>query len=390
MPLVNALLTEEQVGQPEPTYPLDLAFCPQCALAQITETVPPETLFRDYVYFSSSSDTVLTHARDLALRMVAERHLSRGSLVVEVACNDGYLLQYYADAGIPVLGVEPARNVAKVAQERRGIPVVEEFFSASLARQMTRDMGRRADVLHASNVLAHVADPNGFVEGIAALLKDDGVAVIEVHYVKDLVDKCEFDTIYHEHISYFSLASLLRLFRRHGLLVVNAERIPAQGGSLRVFAAKSRATQHSCMAVSELLMEELIRCGLDDVEFFSGFAARVEALRQRLLLTLRNIRLGGKRIAAYGAAAKGAVLLNYCGIGRGLLDFVVDRSPAKQWRYVPGVHVPIFPPERLLAEMPDYTLLLAWNLTEEILTREAEYRRRGGRFIIPLPELGEM
>jgi SAM-dependent methyltransferase len=385
MPLANALLTAEQLEQPEPTYPLDLAFCPSCALAQITETVPPEKLFREYLYFSSFSDSLLRHAQELVERLIPLRRLHGDSLVVEVASNDGYLLQHYQRAGIPVLGIEPAMNVARVARGERGIPTLCEFFGKSLALQL-REQGKRADVIHAHNVLAHVADLNGFVQGIELLLKDDGVAVIEVPYVKDLVDHCEFDTIYHEHLCYFSLTALSRLFRRHGLMVVDVERIPIHGGSLRLFVGKQAAQHSRTAAVSHLLAEE-VAWGVDDAASYQALGAKAKRLRQDLLARLRALKAQGKRIAAYGASAKGSTMLNYLGIGRETLEFVVDRSTYKQGRYMPGVHLPISSPEQLLGAMPDYTLLLTWNFAEEILAQQAEYRRRGGRFIVPIPEV---
>jgi SAM-dependent methyltransferase len=382
-PLANALLTAEQLREPEATFPLELVFCPACALVQITETVPPEVLFREYAYLSSFSDTVVQNAEAIVRRLIGLEGLGSESLAVEIASNDGYLLQHYHYKGIPVLGIEPAANIARVARDERGIPTVCEFFGAQLAAELVAD-GRAADVVHGNNVLAHVADLNGVVRGIATVLKPRGVAVIEVPYVKDLIDHCEFDTIYHEHLCYFSLTALDRLFRRHGLVIRDVERISIHGGTLRIFASRVEwATPGE--AVKNLLAEEAA-WGVDREDFYRGFGAKVERLRASLLELLGGLKAQGRRIAAYGASAKGSTLLNFFGIGADTLEFVVDRSTVKQGRYTPGTHLPILAPERVLELRPDYLLLLTWNFADEILPQQQAFRDQGGRFIIPIPE----
>jgi SAM-dependent methyltransferase len=382
MPLANGLLDEDDLDEPEARYPLALAFCVRCQLAQITETVPPDRMFREYAYFSSVSDEMVEHARRIAERMIDRSNLGATSLVIELASNDGYLLQHYVARGIPVLGIDPARNIAEAATAR-GIPTMAEFFDAGVAEDL-RHSGRLADVVHANNVLAHVPDLHGFIAGIATVLKPNGVAVIETPYVRDLVERLEFDTIYHEHVFYFSVSSLVRVFGDHGLVVADVERIPIHGGSLRVFVTRAGVTLPS-PAVTGLLEDET-RLGVTGIDYFSEFAARVEALGADLRDLLAGMKEHGRSIAGYGAAAKGAILLNAFGIGTDTLDFVADRSPHKQGRYMPGVRIPVVPAERLLESMPDACLLLAWNFADEILAQQSEYRGRGGTFILPVPK----
>ena len=382
-PLANALLTREQLEQPEPTYPLDLAFCPGCALVQITETVPPEKLFREYLYFSSFSDTRLRQARELVEQALKSRSLNKESLVVEVASNDGYLLQYFKQAGIPVLGIEPAVNVARVAEER-GIPTLCDFFGVDLARQM-RSQNQGADVLIANNVLAHVADLNGFVEGIQILLKETGVAIIEVPYVREMIARCEFDTIYHEHLCYYSVTALDRLFKKHRLLLQDAQLVEIHGGSLRLFVVPAAGGAAPHESVRQLLESESA-LGMDRPEFYSRFSSRVGQLRESIRRLTADLKKAGKRIAAYGASAKGSVFTNYIGLGKETLDFVVDRSNYKQGLFMPGTHLPILPPEKLLEAMPDYCLVLTWNIAPEIIQQQNAYRQKGGKLIIPIPE----
>ena len=385
MPLSDAFRTLEELDEPEPRFPLDAAFCQDCSLVQITETVPPEQLFGErYVYHSSFSRELLQHARRNVERQIASLSLGEHSQVVEVASNDGYLLQYYRKRGIPVLGIDPAPSQAKAAAVR-GIPTLREFFGFDLATRL-HDDGIQADVVHGNNVLAHVADTNGFVAGIEKILKDEGVAVLEFPYVRDLIEDCEFDTIYHEHLCYFSVHSLVSLLSRHHLALIDIEHLSIHGGSLRVYVAKSGSRRSAAVQDS---VSRFLECenneGMNGLNYYSSLADRVEALKANLRLLLDSYKNRGKRLAGYGAAAKGTILLNYVGIDSDYLDFMVDRNTHKHGRYMPGVEILITGPETLLEHQPFATLILPWNFAREILAQQTEYRQRGGLFIIPVP-----
>lgn len=380
MPFADRLIEPSELGAPEPAAPLAVAFCKSCSLVQILDTVEPEDLFdHAYPYYSSFSQYLLDHSRRNVLELIEKRGLGASSFVVELASNDGYLLKNYVEAGVSVLGVDPADGPVRAAQ-KAGVRSLKAFFSKALATDLAKEYGK-ADVIHANNVLAHVADTNGFVAGIRALLKDDGVVVIEAPYVRDLIDHVEFDTIYHEHLCYFSATAADRLFRRHGLFLNDVRRLPIHGGTLRYYLEAHDAPG---AAVTALLAEER-ELGIDALPYYEGFSARVETLRGDLRTMLDELKRGGARIAAYGAAAKGATLVNYVGIGDETVDFVVDRNVHKHGKHMPGRHFFVRPVEALLEEQPDYALLLAWNFADEILRQQEAYRKRGGRFIIPVP-----
>lgn len=379
-PIADRLLTEDDLSIPDPLIPLDLAFCPRCSLVQIRETVDPEILFcRDYPYFSSVSRSLLEHSRRNALELIESRKLGPGSLVMEPASNDGYMLRNFVERGIPVLGIDPARPALEAA--KAGIPTLTEFFTRDLAHRLRRE-GKLADLLIANNVLAHVRDLNGFVEGIGTVLKPDGMAVIEVPYLLDLVAKNEFDTIYHQHLCYFSVTALDALFRRHSLYLNDVRRLDIHGGSLRLYIQPVESVEDS---VADLLSRES-ELGIAGIDYYRDFVERVEAVRAGLPRLLGDLKSRGNRIAAYAAAAKGTALLSYCGIGTDMIDYAVDLNAFKQGKYMPGSRIPIADPSRLLEDLPEYTLLLAWNFADEILKQEEEYQRRGGRFIIPIPK----
>jgi SAM-dependent methyltransferase len=380
-PLADALVTEEKLTEPEARFPLEVAFCSACSLVQITEEVPPEQLFVDnYLYFSSFSDHLLRHSREHALGLADSRGLGADSLVVEIASNDGYLLRNFVERGIPVLGIDPAPDQAAAATEA-GVPTLAEFFGTTLANRLVAERGH-ADVIIANNVMAHVPELNDFVAGLAALVADDGLITVENPYVRDLVEHREFDTIYHEHFCYYSCTAVDALVRRHGLFLNHVEYFPdLHGGTLRWHIGP---TENVSDTARRYLAEEA-ETGLTAFDYYADFGVEVERIRNDLRALLGSLRAEGKKVAAYGAAAKGSTLVNYVGIGTDLVDFVVDRNVHKQGRYMPGVHLPIRPAEALLSEQPDYVLLLAWNFADEIMKQQAEFIRRGGRFILPVP-----
>ena len=380
-PIANALEAPEDLGKTTPLTPLEMAVCGSCGMAQVMETPAPEALFgEDYPYFSSFIPSLVAHAKAHAEALVRDRHLGPESMVIEVASNDGYLLRHVQHLGVPVLGIDPAAGPVAAARQA-GVPTRQAFFGAALARSLVAE-GLSADVILANNVLAHVEDIDGFVAGIAALLKPDGCAVFEFPTLVDLVEKNAFDTIYHEHVFYHSLVALEPLFARHGLAMNDLAALPIHGGSVRLTVSR---TGGASAALTAWLARER-RLGIARVETHVAFAARVATMRRRLVSLLAGLKDSGARIAAYGAAAKGVTLLTYAGLDRGTIDFVVDRNTHKQGRLMPGLKLPIRPVEALMTERPDYVLLLAWNFGREIMAQNDAYVRQGGRFIVPAPE----
>jgi SAM-dependent methyltransferase len=381
-PLANSFLSAQDLERMEPFYPLKAYVCAACFLVQLPAYQSAESIFREYAYFSSYSESWLEHCRRFTQAAIARFGLGPSSLVVEVASNDGYLLQFFRQAGIRVLGIEPARNVARVAEER-GIPTEVEFLGKATGRALAQG-GRSADLLVANNVLAHVPDLNDFIAGLVALLKPHGVLTLEFPHLQRLIAESQFDTIYHEHFSYLSLLSASAALGRHGLGVFDVEEIPTHGGSLRVYAAHAAAARERSPAPGRVLAAEKA-AGLGSLAGYSSFDEHMRAAKHRLLALLIRERQQGRTIVGYGAPAKGNTLLNYCGIRTDFIEYTVDRSPHKQGRYLPGSRIPIHRPERIRETRPDYVLILPWNLRDEIVEQMRHIRDWGGRFVIPIP-----
>lgn len=383
-PPANAYLTAAQLRQPETYYPLHALVCEHCFLVQLEAFHAPSEIFSDYRYFSSYSRSWLDHAGRFAAAAIERFGLDRHTLVVEVASNDGYLLKSFAGAGVPVLGIEPAANVAMVAQ-RHGIPTLVEFFGVDTARHLA-EAGQQADLLVANNVLAHVPDINDFVKGLAITLKPEGVLSVEFPHLLRLLERNQFDTIYHEHFSYLSLLAVERIFAAHGLRVFDVEELPTHGGSLRVLAAPVPARRAERDGVLKVRRDEH-RAGLGTIGTYRGFEAKVRQAQHTLTRFLIDCREKGQRVAGYGAPAKGNTLLNTAGIGPDLLPYTVDLSPHKQGLFLPGSHIPILTPDRIYQTKPDFVLILPWNLRDEISSQMAAIRDWGGKFVVPIPTL---
>jgi SAM-dependent methyltransferase len=369
----------------EPFYPLHVYVCRICFLVQLQEFVAREHIFSDYAYFSSYSDSWLAHAKKYTQQMIKRFSIAGNNLVVELASNDGYLLQYFVEKNVPVLGIEPAANVAAVALEK-SVPTLVKFFGKDVARELAAN-GKQADLLLGNNVLAQVPDLNDFVGGMKILLKPTGVITMEFPHLQRLMEQNQFDTIYHEHFSYFSLLTTEKIFAAHGLTLFDVEELPSHGGSLRVFARHAEdASKPVGPRVTELRAREE-SLGYGRPETYSRFADQVKETKRKLLEFLIAAKRNGKKIAGYGAPGKGNTLLNYCAIRTDFLDYTVDRNPYKHGRFLPGTHVPIFPPERIRETRPDYLLILPWNLKEEIMKQNAFIREWGGKFVVPIPEV---
>lgn len=382
-PLANHFLKPSQLKEPELKLPLTLLVCERCWMLQLRDTALPESLFKEYNYFTSCSAPMVEHARVTAQRYIQDYSLTPARRVIEIASNDGYMLQHFKDAGVPCLGIEPAVNVAKVAQAK-GIETITEFFGYTLAAKLAAE-SRGGDLILANNVLAHAPDINDFVAGLRVLARPYVRIVLEFPYAVDMIERTEFDTIYHEHVFYFTLTSLIPLFLKHGLEIYDVEQLTVHGGALRVFVCREKQFPVR-RSVNALLASETLK-GVSSREFYEKFAGTVAGIRDRLKELLGYLKADGASIGGYGASAKSTVLLNYCGIGPDTVDFIADTTPAKQGTFSPGMHIPVVPDGELLARRPDYALLLIWNFMERVLEEQKPYRAKGGKFICAIPEV---
>ena len=385
-PLSNNYLKQEHLLEMEPFLPLHVFVCEKCFLVQLPEFEAPENIFSDYAYFASYSDSWLEHSRKYVEMMIDRFKYNQESLVVELASNDGYLLQYFKEHKVPVLGVEPAANVAKVAEAERGIPTVVKFFGQRTANELV-DEEKKADLILGNNVLAHVPDINDFVGGMKILLNADGVITMEFPHLLRLVEQNQFDTIYHEHFSYLSFVTVRKIFTHHGLTIFDVEELPTHGGSIRIFA---RHTEDESKPVSDHVHELAERSkekGMETLEYYLSFSEQIFNTKVKLLAFCSGAKQFGRTIAGYGAPAKGNTLLNYCGIRCDFIDYTVDRSPHKQNTYLPGTHIPVYSPDRIRETKPDYLLILPWNLKDEVMEQMSFIREWGGQFVIPIPEV---
>ena len=384
-PISNAFLKADQLNRMEPFYPLHAYVCGECFLVQLEEFESPQQIFGDhYAYFSSYSDSWLDHARRYTEQMTARFGLGAKSQVIEIASNDGYLLQYFKQKGVPVLGIEPAKNVAEAAVAK-GVPTLTKFFGVATATELVAK-GTRADLLLGNNVLAHVPDLNDFVAGMKAILKPAGVLTMEFPHLQHLIEENQFDTIYHEHFSYFSFLAAQRVFTRHGLQLFDVQEIPTHGGSLRIYGRHAGQGGEQGDRVKDLVARER-RLKFEDLETYRKFSGQVQETKRQLLEFLIAARRAGKRVVGYGAPAKGNTLLNYCGIRGDFIDFTVDRSPHKQNTFLPGTHIPVYAPERIDEVKPEYVLILPWNIRDEIVKQMAHIRTWGGKFVVPIPKV---
>jgi SAM-dependent methyltransferase len=384
-PLCESYLPAEKLNQMEPFYPLRVYVCDSCFLVQLEEFVSPETIFTEYAYFSSYAESWVAHMRAYAEMIAGRLRLSRDSFVVEIASNDGYLLQHFVKMGIPVLGIEPARNVARVAVEK-GIPTLVRFFGPDVAGELAAE-GKKADLICGANVLAQVPAPNDFVTGLKILLKRGGVITLEFPHLMRLMAENQFDTIYHEHFSYFSYLSVEAIFARQGLTLFDVEELSTHGGSLRIYARHAEDAEKPVTERARALREREIAAGLLRIETYADFAEQVKRTKRELLQFLIEAKRAGKKVVGYGAPGKGNTLLNYCGIRSDFIDFTVDRSTYKQGKFLPGTHIPILAPEAIRKARPDYVLILPWNFKDEITRQMAHIREWGGRFVVPIPSV---